>query len=52
MSSPTLALALDPRSTVLRLVDPQHGIFGRPIAPHPGAEVLATPDSFPGALVQ
>ncbi|MFC5428714.1 hydrolase [Paraburkholderia sp.] len=37
----TQALSLDPRTTALVMIDLQHGIVGRPIAPHSGTEVVA-----------
>ncbi|TAM02482.1 MAG: isochorismatase family protein [Paraburkholderia sp.] len=37
----TQALSLDPRTTALVMIDLQHGIVGRPVAPHSGTEVVA-----------
>ncbi|RQH09926.1 isochorismatase family protein [Paraburkholderia dinghuensis] len=37
----TQALSLDPRKTALVMIDLQHGIVGRSLAPHSGADVVA-----------
>lgn len=37
----TQALSLDPRTTALVLIDLQHGIVNRPLAPYDGAQVVA-----------
>jgi nicotinamidase-related amidase len=37
----TQALSLDPRTTALVLIDLQHGIVSRPLAPHSGEQVVA-----------
>jgi nicotinamidase-related amidase len=37
----TQALSLDPRTTALVMIDLQHGIVGRSLAPYGGAEVVA-----------
>src|ERR1700722_9361232 len=34
------SLAIDPRQTALVLIDLQHGVIGRPCAPHSGPEVV------------
>ncbi|MDE1148694.1 MAG: hydrolase [Azospirillaceae bacterium] len=37
-----MTITLDPKTTALVLIDLQHGIINLPLAPHTGAEVLAT----------
>ncbi|MGF6755433.1 isochorismatase family protein [Paraburkholderia sp. GAS42] len=36
----TQALSLDPKTTALVLIDLQHGIVGRELAPYPGSQVV------------
>ncbi|MBV8627045.1 MAG: isochorismatase family protein, partial [Paraburkholderia sp.] len=36
----TQALSLDPKTTALVLIDLQHGIVGRALAPYTGAQVV------------
>ncbi|SDC28141.1 isochorismatase family protein [Paraburkholderia lycopersici] len=46
----TQALSLNPRTTALVMIDLQHGIVGRPVAPHSGAQVVANARPLADAL--
>lgn len=44
------SLQFDPKSTALVLIDLQHGIVGRPLAPHSAADVIARAAQLAAAL--
>jgi len=46
----TQALSLNPRTTALVMIDLQHGIVSRPVAPHSGAQVVANARPLADAL--
>ena len=46
----TQALSLNPRTTALVMIDLQHGIVSRPVAPHSGAQVVAKAKPLADAL--
>jgi nicotinamidase-related amidase len=46
----TQALSLDPRTTALVMIDLQHGIVSRPVAPYSGAQVVANAKPLADAL--
>jgi len=46
----TQALSLNPRTTALVMIDLQHGIVSRPVAPHSGAQVVANAKPLADAL--
>ncbi|CAG9236164.1 Uncharacterized isochorismatase family protein YwoC [Paraburkholderia tropica] len=46
----TQALSLDPRKTALVMIDLQHGIVSRPVAPHSGAQVVEKAKTLADAL--
>jgi len=46
----TQALSLNPRTTALVMIDLQHGIASRPVAPHSGAQVVANARPLADAL--
>lgn len=46
----TQALSLDPRKTALVMIDLQHGIVSRPVAPHAGTQVVASAKTLADAL--
>jgi nicotinamidase-related amidase len=44
------SLQFDPKSTALVLIDLQHGVVGRPLAPHSAADAIARAAQLAGAL--
>ena len=44
------SLQLDPKTTALVLIDLEHGIVSRPLAPHSGAEVVARASTLAEAV--
>jgi nicotinamidase-related amidase len=46
----TQALSLNPRTTALVMIDLQHGIVSRPVAPYSGAQVVANAKPLADAL--
>jgi nicotinamidase-related amidase len=44
------SLQFDPKSTALVLIDPQHGIVGRPLAPHSAADAIVRAAQLAAAL--
>jgi nicotinamidase-related amidase len=45
-----MSLQFDPKSTALVLIDLQHGIVGRPLAPHSAADAIAPAAQLAAAL--